>query len=54
MITYVTKIDVLLDGKKVGEIRPSFSGFAYFPKRDKIGGQVYKTVEEVKFSLEHE
>jgi hypothetical protein len=44
-------LKVRLDGKICGEIRKVKSGFQYFPKGSKHGGQIYKTVEMVQKSL---
>lgn len=42
---------VRLDGKVCGEIRKVEGGFQYFPKGQKTGGQVFKTVSKVQRSL---
>jgi len=62
MITYKNEfktplnkpLKVLLMGKIVGEIRTVNGGFQYFPKDQKTGGDIFKTVELVKRSLEEE
>lgn len=58
MITF-TQIDpktihVLLDGKRVGEIRSVEGGFQYFPKGQKKGGEVFQTLIDCKKSLSDE
>lgn len=45
---------VLLDGKIVGQIKTVFGGFSYFPKGSKTGGELFKTINLVKQSLENE
>ena len=46
---------VFIDGKRVGKIVRSFDGmFYYLPKGATKGGDKYKTIEEVKKSLEEE
>jgi hypothetical protein len=56
MISYKdknTKIDVLLDKKTVGYILKNKENlFQYFPKGNKEGGSQFKTISEVKKSLE--
>ena len=47
-------IEVYLDGKKTGTIRPVLGGFAYFPKGHKTGGETFETLEECKQSLEED
>lgn len=51
-----TNIAVLLDGKIVGSIRPVAGGYRYFPrgKGEKFAGEVFKTIQQVKESLESE
>lgn len=59
-ISYQTRVTVYLDGKPIGEIREVehprsvYPGFAYFPKGQKDGGDVFPTVEACKTSLEAE
>lgn len=61
MITYRTvgsmgmssgRIQVLLAGRRVGDIHPVLNGYRYFPKGSNVGGKAYPTVDEVKRSLE--
>lgn len=47
-------IKVKLSGRIVGEIRTVDDAYQYFPKGQKIGGQKFKTVQEVQNSLETE
>jgi len=60
MITYkdeATQSIVYLDGKIVGTIRQErmfISGWRYYPKGQKMGGQGFGTRQEVKNSLEEE
>jgi hypothetical protein len=57
MITYKSSskeaIIVLLNGKHAGLIQRK-EGFAYFPKNSKTSGEIFKTIEEVKKSLEQD
>lgn len=51
--TISKSINVILDGSKVGEIKPVISGgFAYFPNGSKTGGETFDTVKKVKNSIE--
>ncbi len=56
--TYITEVQVKLNGKHVGTIREvlpkgaSLSSFVYFPKGQKIGGDMYPTLAACKASLE--
>jgi hypothetical protein len=56
MISYIdkgTKINVLLDNKIVGAIKKNKESlFQYFPKSSKSAGQPFKSLLEVKKSLE--
>lgn len=53
MITYKTIIEVLVDGKKTGEIRETDGGFHYVPNGGlKYAGETFRTLGEVKRSLE--
>jgi hypothetical protein len=56
MITYVNNssvlVIVLVDGKQVGEIRNTADGWSYFPKGQKKGGEVFKSLAACKRSLE--
>lgn len=57
MITYQpvpgTQIErVRVDGKIVGEIRPTDGGFYYQPKGSKLRGDTFATAEDVRRSLE--
>lgn len=58
MITYFWKsnnvIQVKLDGRIIGTIKPKDGGFAYYPKGWKESGDVFKTISEVKRSIESE
>ena len=58
MITYKDSndgtISVYLDGKLVGKIHEHARGFRYYPTGAKTGGDIYKTIAEVKRSLESE
>lgn len=48
-------IDVILDNKLVGQIKPVSERYAYFPKgKYKLRGDTFKTTEDVKKSLEEE
>jgi len=38
-------------GRICGEIRKVDGGFSYFPKGQKVGGDVFKTVSDVQKSL---
>lgn len=44
-------LKVRLDGKICGEIRKVDAGYQYFPKGQKIGGDIFSTVSEVQKSL---
>ncbi len=44
-------LKVKLDGKHVGEIRKAKDGYQYFPKGEKKGGDIFKTVPDVQNSL---
>ncbi len=50
------RIQVLIAGKRVGDIHQVVDGgYRYFPKGSNVaGGKVFKTVNEVKASLEAE
>lgn len=52
------QLGVFLDGKRIGTIKRDAGGFGYFyqPKstRMKLAGDVFKTIDEVKRSLEAE
>lgn len=55
MITYKTlgnQVQVKLDGKVAGHIKPMMDGFAYFPKGSKTGGDILPSVDAVKKTLE--
>lgn len=59
MIAYKTPysgvpISVSLDNKIIGLIKQVEGGYQYFPKGKKIGGEIFKTVREVKNSLEND
>lgn len=45
-------LKVRLDGRICGEIRKVNTGFQYFPKGQKIGGDVFPTLIEVQKSLQ--
>ena len=45
-------LKVSLDGKIVGEIRKVPTGYQYFPKGQKTGGEIFTTVTKVQKSLE--
>lgn len=58
-------VKVYLDGKHIGEIREvengTFSrfelqnfGFQYFPKGQKLGGEIFNTMNDCKASIEAE
>jgi len=49
-----TTIAVLLENKRVGEIRKVEDGFQYFPKGQRKGGEVFPTVAACKQSLAEE
>lgn len=44
-------LKVRLNGRICGEIRKVRGGFQYFPKGQKIGGDIYQTVTDVQRSL---
>lgn len=44
-------LKVRCDGRICGEIRKVDGGFQYFPKGQKSGGEVFKTVQAVQRSL---
>lgn len=51
------QIRVTLDGKFIGNIRPlrdsiSIYGYRYFPKGASSGGEMFRTLDECKGSLE--
>ena len=67
IITYTSELQVQLDGKKVGTIRPVYDvwktprhmspigatiGYQYFPNGQKIGGDVYPLFMDCLQSLE--
>jgi hypothetical protein len=52
MIAYKTIIEVFLNSKKVGEIRPCTNGFYYQPDGSKQCGEIFVSVEKVKESLQ--
>lgn len=56
MISYKIKNDyfeVFLDKKMLGKIKKNKDNlFQYFPKDSKLSGKPFKTIEEVKKSLE--
>ena len=45
---------VSLDGRLVGEIRKVTGGYQYFPKGAKKGGEIFRSVGDVKRSLSDE
>lgn len=45
-------VDVLLEGKIVGEIRHVATGYVYFPKGQRTGGETFDTLALCKKSLE--
>lgn len=45
-------IDVYLDGKKTGRIKKVPTGYQYFPKGQKVGGEIFFKLEDCKRSLE--
>lgn len=47
-------IRVTLDGKIAGYIKPNNDGYRYYPLGDNFGGEWFKTIEEVKQSLEND
>jgi hypothetical protein len=47
-------IQVKVEGKATGKIKPVDGGFAYFPKASKLQGATFSTVREVRDSLEEE
>jgi len=50
-------INVFLDKKRVGHIIIVAGGFQYRTKKNKgrqYSGNIYNTIDEVKYSLEHE
>ena len=52
MITFKDKVEVFLDGKKVGEIIPVKGGYQYFLKGQKeIEGEIFHKISAAKASL---
>jgi len=47
-------IAVLLDDRRVGEIRTVEGGFQYFPKGQRTGGEVFPSLAACKQSLADE
>lgn len=47
----IEPLKVRVDGIETGEIRKVESGYAYFTKCGKYSGKVFKTINEVHFSL---
>ncbi len=45
-------IKVKLDGKIIGHIKYVEGGWQYFPKGQKKGGEVFKSLMQVQLSLE--
>ncbi len=45
---------VYLNGRYTGAIKTVSGGFSYFPKGQKRGGEVFKSVADVQRSLEPE
>lgn len=58
MITYMSngllEVNVFLDKKYVGDIKPVKGGYAYFPKGCKVSGDTFSTIAGVKKSLEED
>ena len=56
MIEYINNMPsghlVKLDGKFVGEIKRFMSGWQYWPKNSKTGGEMFKSLQDCKNSLE--
>lgn len=60
-ISYQTRVTVYLDGKPIGEIREEMGtlpgwnggkpGFRYYPKGQKIGGELYTRLEHCQAHL---
>jgi hypothetical protein len=48
------RVQVLIAGKRVGDIERVFSGYRYFPKGSNVGGASFSTIQEVKRSLEED
>ena len=48
------KIKVLLEGKIAGAINLEKGGWRYFPKGQKLGGDLFDTLRECQKSLESE
>ena len=46
------RIQVLLAGKRVGDIQPVLNGYRYFPKGSNVGGEAFLSIDQVKRSLE--
>lgn len=44
-------VRVKLAGRVVGEIRPVTGGWRYFPKRSKVGGEIFPTLNACQRSL---
>lgn len=51
---FTTPIKVKMSGRHIGDIKQAIGGYQYFPKGQKIGGEIYPTIKEVKQSLEME
>jgi len=47
-------VTVKLDGKTVGKIRPVSEGWQYCPTGSREGGEIFKTIKQVKESLQTE
>jgi len=45
-------MQVLIAGKRVGDIHPVLNGYRYYPKGSNVGGEAFRTVKQVQKSLE--
>jgi hypothetical protein len=50
--SFTNHTSVYLDGKFVGRIHEVTGGFQYIPTGIKNGGEIYKSIRQVKQSLE--
>jgi hypothetical protein len=57
VISYRTSgnnVAVLLDNKHVGDIHKVQNGYQYFPKGQTDGGEIKKSLSEIKYMLEND
>lgn len=48
------RMQVLIAGRRVGDIHPCLNGYRYYPKGSNVGGKSFPTIQEVQKSLEEE